>query len=107
MKNSKSKSDIIFGAAAGAVLMALVITMVFTLKTGIIGAVLVILIVTVSMLFGWTMGLNQRIERRNWYSYLRGYREGVAKHTTVIEHPMCRCSFVTEGNTEEKAKDSE
>lgn len=93
MRNSKGKTNMVVGAASGAVLMALVILMVFGLKTGFGGALLVLLIVAVSMLFGWMLGLNQRIQRRNWYSYLRGYREGTARHTTVIEHPNCRCTF--------------
>ena len=52
MRNSKGKTNIIVGAASGAILMALVILMVFGLKTGFGGALLVLLIVTVSMLFG-------------------------------------------------------
>ena len=94
MRNSKGKTNIIVGIISGAILMALVIVMVFGLKTGIGGALLVLLIVTVSMLFGWRLGVNQRIQRRNWYSYLRGYREGAAKHTTIIEHQMCRYTFM-------------
>lgn len=96
MKNSKGKTNMIVGATAGAILMALVIVMVFGLKTGFSGALLVLLIVAVSMLFGWMVGLNQRIQRRNWYSYLRGYREGEAKRRTIIEHPMCRCTFTVD-----------
>lgn len=93
MKHSKRKTDMIVGAALGAILMALVIIVVFGLKTGIAGTLLVVLIVAVSILFGWMMGLRQCIQKRDWYSYLRGYREGAAKHTTVIEHPNCRCTF--------------
>lgn len=96
MRNSKGKTNIIVGAASGAILMALVILVVFGLKTGFGGALLVLLIVTVSMMFGWMLGLNQRIQRRNWYSYLRGYREGISKRTTIIEHPNCRCTFTVD-----------
>ena len=90
MRNSKGKTNMIVSAVLGAILMALVITMVFSLKTGFVGALLVLLIVALSMLFGWMIGLNQHIRRRNWYSYLRGYREGSARQTTVIERPMGR-----------------
>lgn len=107
MRNSKGKTDIVFGAVAGAILMALVIIIVFTLKTGIAGALLVLLIVAVAMLFGWTIGMNQRIERRNMYSYLSGYREGLKKHTTVIKHPNCRCTFTVDERVGESLPDSQ
>lgn len=91
MKNSKGNSAaILVSAAAGAVLMALVIILVFGLHTGIAGAVLVLLIVAVSVLSGWMIGLSQRIQKRNWYSYLKGYQEGMAKKTLVVKHPMYR-----------------
>lgn len=82
------------GAALGAILMVLAITMVFGLQTGIAGAMLVILIVAVSALSGWMIGLNQRIQRQNYYSYLRGYHEGMAKKTTIIKNPACGCTFM-------------
>ena len=76
MKDCRKKNNMLVGAAAGAILMVLVITMVFGLKTGFGGALLVLLVMAVSMLFGWMVGMNQHIQRRNWYSYMRGYREG-------------------------------
>lgn len=88
MKNFKGNSTaILAGAGSGAVLMALAVTMVFGLKTGIAGAVLVLLTVAVSVFSGWLIGLNQHIRKRNWYSYLRGYREGAAKKTLIIRYP--------------------
>lgn len=106
MMNPKRKSTaLVVGAAAGAILMALVITMVFGLKTGIAGAVLMILIVAVSAVSGWLIGLNWHIEKRNYYSYLRGYREGLAKKTTIIERPMCRCTFTVSDRIGDKSPD--
>lgn len=95
MKKFKGNSiGIIAGTVAGAVLTALVIAMVFGLGTGIAGAFLLILIIAVAVLFGWMVALNQRIQRRNHYEYLRGYREGLAKKTLIIQHPMCRCKII-------------
>lgn len=97
MKNfNENNASILVGAVAGAVLMALMIMLVFGLRTGIAGAVIVVLTVAVSIFSGWLIGMNQRIQKRNWYCYLKGYREGVAKHTTVIEHPMCRCTLTVD-----------
>lgn len=88
MKNSKGNSTaILVGAGSGAVLMALAVTMVFGLETGIVGAVLVLLIMAVSVFSGWLIGLSQHIQKRNWYSYLKGYREGAAKKTLIIKYP--------------------
>ena len=42
MKNSKGKTNMVVGASAGAILMALVIIMVFGMKTGITGALLML-----------------------------------------------------------------
>ena len=92
-KTSGNSTALLVGAAAGAILMGLMFVMVYGLQTGIAGAVLVILIVLVSALSGWLVGLNQHIQRRNYYSYLKGYREGMAKKTLIIKHPMCRCTF--------------
>lgn len=95
MKNSnESSTAILVGVATGAVLMGLIIALVFGLKTGAAGAVLVILIVAVSIFSGWLIGLNQHIQKRNWCSYLKGYREGMAKKTLIINHPMCRQTIV-------------
>lgn len=105
MKNSKGKTNMVVGASAGAILMALVIIRVFGMKTGITGALLMVLIVAVSLLFGWMIGMNQRIQRRNWHSYMRGYREGAAKHTIVIEHPMCRCKIAVDERTRNNIPD--
>lgn len=106
MKNSSRKNTgIAVSAAAGAILMALVIIMVFGLKTGIAGAVLTVLIVAVSVLFGWMVGMSQRIQRRNRYSYMRGYRKGLAKHTTVIEYPLCRFTFASDGTAADNMPD--
>lgn len=100
MKNSNGNSTaILVGAVSGAVLMALAVTMVFGLHTGIAGAVLVILIMAVSIFSGWMIGLSQHIGRRNWCSYLKGYREGQAKKTLIIKHPMYRCTFTMQDET--------
>lgn len=105
MKNPKGKTNMVVGAATGAILMALVIIMVFGMKTGIAGALLMVLIVAVSILFGWMIGMNQHIQRRNCHSYMRGYREGAAKHITVIEHPMCRCMIAVDERTRNNIPD--
>ena len=78
--------------------MALVITMVFGLQTGIAGAILVVLIVTVSAFSGWLVGLHQRIQKRNYYSYMKGYQEGLSKKTLVIRHPDLRFSITLSDN---------
>ena len=94
MKNPKEKSTaILAGAAAGAILMALMVMFVFGLHTGIAGAVLVLLFVAVSAISGWLIGWNQRIQRRNYYSYMKGYREGLEKKTLIIKHPVYECKF--------------
>ena len=88
MKNPKERSTaILVGVAAGAILMA------FGLHTGIAGVVLVLLIVAVSAISGWLIGWNQRIQRSNYYSYMKGYREGLKKKTLIIRHPVCECKF--------------
>ena len=63
MKNPKEKSTaILAGAAAGAILMALMFMIVFGLHTGIAGAVLVLLIVAVSAISGWLIGWKDSIK---------------------------------------------
>lgn len=94
MKNLKERSTaILVGVAAGAILMALMFMIVFGLHTGIAGVVLVLLIVAVSAISGWLIGWNQRIQRSNYYSYMKGYREGLKKKTLIIRHPVCECKF--------------
>lgn len=94
MKNPKERSTaILVGVAAGAILMALMFMIVFGLHTGIAGVVLVLLIVAVSAISGWLIGWNQRIQRSNYYSYMKGYREGLKKKTLIIRHPVCECKF--------------
>lgn len=64
MKFLKGKgAAFIVGAAAGASLDALAITMIFGMQTGIAGAVLVLLIVVVSGFLGWLIGLDQGIRK--------------------------------------------
>lgn len=91
--NGNCTMVLVIGGAAGAILMALALTMIFGLRTGIAGAVLVVLLVTVSTFAGWLIGLNQRIQSRNEYSYLKGYREGLAKRTLIIRYPAGECTF--------------
>ena len=94
MKNPKERSTaILVGVAAGAILMALMFMIVFGFHTGIAGVVLVLLIVAVSAISGWLIGWNQRIKRSNYYSYMKGYREGLKKKTLIIRHPVCECKF--------------
>ena len=37
--------------------------------------------------------------------YTSGYREGAAKHTIVIEHPMCRCKIAVDERTRNNIPD--
>ena len=95
MKKSNGKSTaILAGAAAGSVLTALMAVAVFGLHTGIAGAVLVLLIAAVSTFSGWMIGWNQHIQKRNYYSYMKGYREGLEKKTLIIRHPSCEYKFI-------------
>lgn len=95
MRNFRGNSSaIIVGAATGAILMSLVIMMIFGLKTGIAGAVLVVLIMAVAVAFGWLIGVQYRIRENNYISYQKGYHEGLAKRTVIIEQPQGRCSFM-------------
>lgn len=83
MKKSNGKSTaILAGAAAGSVLTALMAVAVFGLHTGIAGAVLVLLIAAVSTFSGWMIGWNQHIQKWNYYSYMKGYREGLEAKVT-------------------------
>ncbi len=94
MTNSKERNTVlVVGVVAGAVLMALVIMMVFALGTGVAGAVLAVLIVAVSAFTGWIIGLNQRIAKRNYYSYMKGYREGAEEYTLVVKFPNQNFKF--------------
>lgn len=94
MKNSRNNSTVILvSTAVGAVLMALAIAVVFGLETGFAGAVLAAMLIIVAAATGWLIGWNHSIRHHNYYSYMRGYREGLAKKTVVIEQQNCRCTF--------------
>lgn len=67
------------GTAAGAILAALVILIVFGLRTGAAGAALILPIILISAFLGWISGVQRRIRGRNRAAYLRGYRKGMEK----------------------------
>lgn len=85
-RNKGNSIALLAGVAAGAVLMALAVTIVFGLKTGIAGAVLVILVIAVSGLSGWFAGM-QQLRENNYAAYVKGYNEGLAEKTLVIRQP--------------------
>jgi len=88
--NKGRRRVVMIGILAVLVVLGMVITLVWNTEAGIGGAVLACLIVAVSVLFGWMVGINQRIQRRNYDSYLKGYHEGMAQ-SVIPYHTMCRC----------------
>lgn len=92
-RKRENSSGMIVGAVAGAVLMALAVAVVFGLQTGIAGAVLAVLLIAVSVAVGWVIGWNRRIRQMNRYAYMRGFREGLARKTLIIENADCRYSI--------------
>lgn len=48
----------------------------------------------VAIAFGWLVGVQYRIRENNYISYQKGYHEGLAKKTVIIEQPQGRCSFM-------------
>lgn len=90
MKKPRNKGNgmaLMVGAAAGAVLMALAVTLVFGLDTGMAGAVVAVLLITVSVFSGWFAGLQQQVRENNHAAYMQGYHEGLKKKTLVIRQP--------------------
>lgn len=86
-RNKGNSMALMVGAAAGAVLMALSVTVVFSLGTGMAGAVAVVLLIAVSVFSGWFAGLQQQVRENNHAAYMQGYNEGLKKKTLVIRQP--------------------
>lgn len=88
-RNKGNSIIIAVAAAAGAVLMALAVAIVFALRTGIVGAVLVALVIIVAAFSGWFVGMLQQVRENNHAAYMQGYNEGLKKKTLVIRQPGC------------------
>lgn len=92
MKKFRNKGNgivLMAGAAEGAVLTALAATVVFGLDTGMAGAVVAVLLITVSVFSGWFAGMLQQVRENNNAAYMQGYNEGLKKKTLVIRQPGC------------------
>ena len=82
-RNKGNSIIIAAAAAAGAVLMALAVAIIFALGTGIVGAVLVVLVIIVVAFSGWFAGMLQQIRENSRAAYMQGYNEGLKKKTLV------------------------
>ena len=85
------------GVLSGAVLMALLVTVVCGLGTGIAGFLLTLLIMAAAGISGWAAGRQSRMRQDAGMAYQRGYRAGLAKKTLVINQPGCRYTVTVSG----------
>ena len=98
MKKFEGNSNaMIIGAVAGTVLTGITVVIAVSLKTGVAGAVLAVLLIAVAAVSGWLVGMQYRTRESNYIAYQRGYREGKAANTTIIQQPpIYRCTLVVD-----------
>lgn len=91
------KSKRIFGVAAGmsagAVLTVLSVILIFGMKTGLGGTVLILITMAVSGGIGFLMGKQYHTQKLNEYAYRKGFQEGSLEKTLIIQYrDDCGCA---------------
>lgn len=94
MRPETKERAILAGAAAGAVIMGLLLSVIMKYGTGVTGIALMLLLILVSGAGGWMLGYQNRSRDAGRQAYQKGYKDGQRDAgITILPNPDTRMSF--------------
>lgn len=79
------KEKMVIGYVLGIAVTAFQFTLSFLLDMGLIGVILTAIVLLGTLLAGYVFGIEQREEKVNYKSYMKGYQEGKSEQTVIFK----------------------